>query len=233
VLWAYDYFSKAHLLKLTGPATANLNQPTTVNVVDGQNGQPLSGVSVGATTTDADGNARVTFTTAGTQSLKSSRSDSVRSNRLDVCVHNGNDGTCGTSAPAPPPPPPPPPSPPLGRIVQPRNGQHFRHGRGPRWLRGSVTPGAGGLKMVLIRLERKRHGHCTAFDGHLARFRAIRCGARHAPWFYVGAAPDFSLVLSHQLRDGTYVMDIGAVDRAGRADGSLQRGRSRIVFSVG
>src|SRR4051794_6333293 len=86
VLWAFDLFSKHHLLQLTGPASATVGTPTTVHVVDGQNGAPMAGASVGGTTTDAAGNAQVTFAQAGVQRLKAEAPDSVRSNQLLVSV---------------------------------------------------------------------------------------------------------------------------------------------------
>ena len=105
VLWAYNYFNLHHLLKLTGPATANAGTPFVVHVSDGQTGEPLSNVAIGqapagaappppsppGSLTDAAGNLTVTLTAAGTATLKATRGDSVRSNGLPVCVHNGND----------------------------------------------------------------------------------------------------------------------------------------------
>jgi hypothetical protein len=246
VLWAYDFFNKSHLLKLTGPASADVGQPVTVNVVDGQSGQPLSAASVGASTTDSSGNARVTFSQLGTQSLKATRSDSVRSNRLDVCVHNGNDGTCGTTAPGAPPPPastPPtitpaptitlPSKAPQGEVKSIRNGVRFAHGHGPRILRGAVTLGSDGLKQVQLRLERTFRGRCQALSPTSERFVRISCGAQHAPWISVGDAADFSYLLPFALPRGRYVLDIEAVDQAGHRDRFLVPGRNRVVFGVG
>ena len=42
VLWAFDAFSKTHVLKLTGPGTATTGSPFTVNVTDGQDGSPAA-----------------------------------------------------------------------------------------------------------------------------------------------------------------------------------------------
>ncbi len=48
---------------------------------------------------NAQGVATVTISTAGTYALQATASDSVPSDPLTVCVHNGDDGNCGTTAP--------------------------------------------------------------------------------------------------------------------------------------
>src|SRR5439155_21112084 len=57
VLLAYDFFSKAHLLKLVGPGSANTGVAIRVTVTDGQNGSPVAGATVCGQTTGADGGA--------------------------------------------------------------------------------------------------------------------------------------------------------------------------------
>src|SRR5713226_815029 len=79
VLFAYDFFSKVHLLKLAGPGGANVGEPVRVTVTDGQNGTPVAGASVGGQLTGADGSATFTFSTVGVHPLKAERADSVRS----------------------------------------------------------------------------------------------------------------------------------------------------------
>jgi hypothetical protein len=93
VLFAYDAFNKQHFLKLRGPHTAREGRPITVTVTDGQNGQPIAGAAVGPVnnmtsggTTDANGQATVTFERRGVKRLKAERSDSIRSNSLYVRV---------------------------------------------------------------------------------------------------------------------------------------------------
>jgi len=92
VLFAFDAFSKAHFLKLTGPHFARAGQPITVTVTDGQNGTPISGASVGpigntgSATTNAAGQAQVTFASRGVKRVKAERADSIRSNALTVGV---------------------------------------------------------------------------------------------------------------------------------------------------
>jgi hypothetical protein len=85
VLWIFDAFNKAHVLKLTGPSTATTGAPVTVTVTDGD-GAPLSGATVGGAQTGADGKATLSFPQAGVHRLKAERADSVRSNSLAVCV---------------------------------------------------------------------------------------------------------------------------------------------------
>lgn len=98
VLFAYDFFSKAHLLKLVGPGSANTGEAVRVTVTDGQNGTPVAGASVGGQVTGADGGATLTFGTTGVYPLKAESPDSVRSNTVAVCVHNGADGACGSGS---------------------------------------------------------------------------------------------------------------------------------------
>lgn len=245
VLWAYDFFSKAHLLKLTGPTTANAGEPVTVHVVDGQDGSPIAGATVNGATTDANGDATTSFPSTGTFTLKAERADSVRSNTLRVCVHAGNDGTCGTPGAGPPPastPAAPPPAasapitvtavpdlvPPHGQIDGIAEGRVFRHGRGPRVLRGhSDEPGP-----VRVRLTRNDRGRCSYYSGAAERLRRARCGAAHGRYFVVGSEARWSYLLPFRLPRGRYVLDVLAADRAGNRDVQRRRGGNRIVFRV-
>jgi hypothetical protein len=86
VLWIFDAFSKAHVLKLAGPSAATTGAPVTVDVTDGGDGSPQAGASVGGAQTGADGKATLTFADAGIHRLKAERADSVRSNTLTLCV---------------------------------------------------------------------------------------------------------------------------------------------------
>jgi hypothetical protein len=85
VLWIFDAFSKAHVLKLAGPGSATTGAPVTVTVTNGD-GTPLAGATVGGVQTGADGKATLSFAEAGVHRLKAERADSVRSNSLTVCV---------------------------------------------------------------------------------------------------------------------------------------------------
>lgn len=86
VLWAFDAFSKQHVLRLAGPTAGHTGEPLNVKVTDGADGTPLAGASVGGTSTGADGVARLTFSRPGIYRLKAERADSVRSNALSVCI---------------------------------------------------------------------------------------------------------------------------------------------------
>lgn len=238
VLWAANGGTAAHLLKLEGPSDANVGSSTVFRVTDGQNGQPVSGATVANTTSDANGNAAVTFSARGTQTLKASRGDSVRSAALGVCVHNGNDGTCGTTAPSPllpgglpaPTVKPRPAGTLISRIVGLRNHQRFRRRNAPRSLRVQVSvPSGGVLRQVRIRLERRVRGGCLYLDGRSERFRRQRCG--HGAFFAVGNTTSLSYLLPRPLARGNYVFDVQAVDARGRATGLLP-GVSHVVFDV-
>ena len=161
VLWAYDFFNKVHYLALSGPTSVNAGESVTFHVVDGQNNAPVQGATVNGATTDANGDATTSFGAVGSFPLKAEEPSSVRSNRLTVCVHNGDDGTCGTTAggggggggagTAPTTPtsttttaPTTAAAPgaaadhtaPQGQIDGPADGSVFGHRRGPRLLRG-------------------------------------------------------------------------------------------------
>ena len=73
-------------LRLAGPASATTGAPVPVSVVDGADGSPEPGASVGAATTGADGNATLSFADAGIYRLKADRADAIRSNTLVLCV---------------------------------------------------------------------------------------------------------------------------------------------------
>lgn len=239
VLWAANGGSAAHLLKLDGPDNADVGSPTVFRVTDGQNGQPVSGVAVANATSDASGNATVTFSSRGTQTLKASReSDSVRSAALGVCVHSGNDGTCGTTAPSPslpgglpaPTVKPHPGRAPIPRIVGLHNHRRFSRRHAPRSLRVRVSvPSGSSLRQVRIRLERRVRGRCLYLDGRSERFRRHRCG--HGAFFAVGDRSSLSYLLPQPLTRGNYVFDVQAVDAGGRPTGLIP-GVSHVVFDV-
>jgi len=86
VLFAFDAFNKAHILKLTGPGTARVNQAVILTVTDGQNGKPVAGADVDGKISDANGYILITFASAGRKELKARKSDSIRSNQLTIQV---------------------------------------------------------------------------------------------------------------------------------------------------
>ncbi|KAF8150197.1 hypothetical protein B0H34DRAFT_667001 [Crassisporium funariophilum] len=86
VLFAFDGFSKEHILKLSGPNLAHRNQPVTLTVVDGQTGNPVAGADVNGQLSDTNGKISITFGKVGLQGVKAQKSDSVRSNNLPIVV---------------------------------------------------------------------------------------------------------------------------------------------------
>lgn len=102
VLYAYDFFSKSFLLRLSGPASAKEGEDFTVTVTDGTCGCAISGATVGGATTDANGQAVLRFQSAGNVTLKAERADSVRSNALTVEIRR--DSSTTTPAPTTPAP---------------------------------------------------------------------------------------------------------------------------------
>ncbi len=249
VLWAYNYFNLPHLLDLSGPASVNSDAPFTVHVADGQTDSPIAGASIGedvagvttpipgSATTDANGNATLAPTHAGMVTLKATQPESVRSNRLVVCVHSGNDGTCGTTVPGAPKGTPKG-APEIVPVVPTNvamvggveNERHYSRRGAPRILRGLVQVPAGGtLREVRISLQRRNGKRCQAFNGAREAFTRSRCGV--ARFFSVGGAESFSYLLPAPLPAGRYVYDIKAIDSSGRPT-KLVAGVSHVVFHV-
>ncbi|MFI4994060.1 MAG: Ig-like domain-containing protein [Solirubrobacterales bacterium] len=249
VLWAYNYFNLPHRLRLSGPASAGIDMPFAVHVIDGQTGEPLSGASIGqlvsgvttaipsSSTTDASGNATVALAHTGVSTLKATQAESVRSNGLTVCVHNGNDGTCGTTVTGGGPGKSSTTQTPqitvsdVAKVAGVKNGHVYSRRRAPRVLGGIVKVPAGGtLRQVRISLERRYHGRCWDFSGSRVRFvRARKCGS--ASFFSVGGSESFSYLLPARLPKGRYVFDIEGVDSAGHVT-KLVSGVSHVVFQV-
>jgi hypothetical protein len=248
VLWAYNFFGLSHLLSLSGPATANLGTPFTVHVTDGQTGQPVAGAAVGqlvggvttttasSPTTDANGNATVVLTQGGSETLKATQSESVRSNGLTICVHSGNDGTCGTTLQhGSEVPPLIAKSLPIVFIAVPRvdgvkNGHSYSRRSAPRILTGSIGALAGEpLREVRLSLTRTRKGHCSAFNGRSAVFKRASCHTAH--FFKVADTSSFSYLLPSRLPAGQYVYVIEAVSDSGLIT-TPANGVSRVVFDV-
>ena len=249
VLWAYNFFGLPHLLSLTGPAGVDAGTPFSVHVVDGQTGQPISGAAIGETaagvtttipgspTTDANGNATITLAHTGTVRLKATQAESVRSNGLAVCVHQGNDGTCGTTVttgggvPSPVPPVTATPTlPEVAHVAGVTSGHVYSRRSAPRVLAGSVEVPAGGtLREVRIALERSAHHRCFAFSGRRGAF--VRASCDTTRFFHVADTTSFSYLLPARLPAGRYVYDVEAVDDAGHIT-KLAGGVSHVVFYV-
>jgi hypothetical protein len=257
VLWAYNYFNLHHLLSITGPASVDAGKSFSVHVVDGQTGQPISGAAIGemtagvtttipgSPTTDANGNATITLAHAGSVTLKATQLESVRSNGLVVCVHNGNDGTCGTEdliacpvtssscgdeMPVKKVSSPPPPPPDVARAGGAVNGHVYSRRSAPRILEGSVEVPAGDtLHEVRIALERSVHHRCFAFSGGRGAFVHASCHATR--YFDVADTTSFSYLLPARLPAGRYVYDVEAIDDSGHVT-KLADGVSHVVFYV-
>ena len=97
VLYAFDAFSKAHALKLTGPGAARTGAPVNVTVTDGFNGSPQASATVAGAPTGPDGVATLTFPERGIYRLKAERPDSIRSNALVLCVDPPDAEPCTSS----------------------------------------------------------------------------------------------------------------------------------------
>ncbi len=233
VLFAYDFFSKVHLLKLAAPGSANTGEPVRVTVTDGQNGSPVAGASVGGQVTGADGGATLTFDTVGVHPLKADKADSVRSNTIGVCVHTGADGACGTG-----------PGDvaagggsqardstgPVARISGIRRGQRFSARRAPRLLKGTVGVDPSGVKAVYVRLWRHHRGRCDYYSWRTEKLQRGRCGA-HRDLVYAGGGPKWSYLLPFTPPPGHYRVDAIAVD--GHGNGSaIAAGANRVDFYV-
>jgi hypothetical protein len=198
----------------------------TVNVVDGQNGAPVAGATVAGATTDAAGNARVTFTQAGVQRLKAEAPASVRSNALVVAV-----GAAGAPAPAAVPGAVVDRTAPRARVLSPRSGHVYRFRRfSPRLIHVAVTENGSGIRTVKLRLTRRVGKRCFSFSGRRDRFIGTRCGRGF--FFTVSDRSDFTFLLPQRLRRGHYVLDVEAIDKALNRDAVRERGRNRSVFDV-
>jgi hypothetical protein len=215
VLFGFDYFSKAHLLKLTAPESAEPGQPVTVTVLDGQDNSPIAGATVGGALTGADGKAQVTFPDVGRQSLKADRADSVRSNAALVCVHRGDDGTCGTTPQAAGGTLPPKVTrSPVSALVGLSAGQRFAAGKGPRLLKGHVDLGSGRLQAVRLRLRRVTSGKCYFWSVKAEKWRHRACSTDG--FFYtIGDDADWSYLFPARLGPGRYDLHAKAVDAGG------------------
>ena len=94
ILFAFDAFNANAFLKLTGPGTAIVNQPTFFTVTDGQTGKPVAGATLdvgpgasAAGTSDSNGQVSAIFMAVNTlHQVKASKPGSIRSNRVTLIV---------------------------------------------------------------------------------------------------------------------------------------------------
>lgn len=205
--------------------------------------EPAAGAAIGGATTGSDGRATITLTDRGPAGLRATGgADDIRSATDQTCVTDGSDGACGSPAAA---------GPcattgrdglcgtadrtaPRGKITAIRNGQRFGKGKGPRTLKGFVTPDPSGIGHVRLRLTRTAaHHRCTTYDGKREQLVEMRrCGAARGRWFDAGNREQWSYLLPTRLPAGRYVLDLRVSDAKGNADTTLQRTRNRVVFTV-
>ncbi len=243
ILFAYGTGSEP-LLALTGPPVARPGETIELQVTQVGSGLPVVGATVQGQTTGANGRVRVVVAAGGAATFKAEKPGAIRSNRVSVCLTNGQDGSCGTTAagqtpggsgPAAQAPGAGPTSrvrdtlAPAARLSAIREQQRFSRARAPRELRGSVAADPSGLATVKLRLTRRDRGKCAYFSGRKERFVKTGCGRSF--FFAIGDRAAFSYLLPERLSRGRYVLDVIAVDRAGNRD-QLARGRNRVVFTV-
>jgi hypothetical protein len=205
--------------------------------------QPATGVTVsggGASATSAAGGiATLTLSTPGNVTLRATNTGDAPSAGFVVCVHNGNDGNCGTTSPSGTTTPTtgggtPTPAPykgPFALVPDVKglvDGHVYPHGSAPRTIAGTVVAHSA-VTTVSAELRRRYRGHCSAYDGVRARFRAARCGS--GSFFKLADGGAFSYLLPAALGPGRYVLDIRASDAVGNVT-TLARGSSRRVFYV-
>jgi hypothetical protein len=226
VLFGFDFFSKAHLLKLSGPASSPVGQPFTAHVVDGSNNANIDGATVGGQTTDASGNATITPATAGLLHLKADKSDSLRSNAVDVCVTSASQPTCGATTPGggvggaivdklPP----------SVSIASITSGKRYRHGHGPRKLAGHASD-AGGLFQVYFRLTRRTGAGCQWYSSNRSVFTHAQSDCDGARFQKVGKNASWSYLLPFKLPKGRYTLEEKAIDL------TYNGARRRVSFTV-
>jgi hypothetical protein len=241
VLFAYSNYGEP-LLQLSGPGRAATGQSFSVTVQqnDGNGNRTVApGANVQGHTTDAAGQATLSFSDPGVKRIKATRSGSVRSNAIDVCVYAEGSGDCGTTKagsgePGPPaqetPGQPAPPAkdttPPLVTIGQPVDGRTYA--KGPRLLSGNVSDDHG-LQQVFLRVRKPGSGasktRCRWYSAKREVFthRSVPCS--RSRFFRIGKSGNWSYLLPARLRTGGYVLDVKALDtsyNAGRATASFR-----------
>ncbi|MCJ1358008.1 MAG: hypothetical protein MMC33_008006 [Icmadophila ericetorum] len=87
VLWAFNAFNLEHFLKVTpGDGVVKRGGSITVTVTDGSTGEVIEGAVIDGVTTNASGEATLTFPHVGIFSYKATLPGSLRSNALRVVV---------------------------------------------------------------------------------------------------------------------------------------------------
>jgi hypothetical protein len=223
LLFAYDIFTKLHLLDLIAPQAAQVGEAFQVKVVDGASGEPIAGAAIEGEVTGADGLATLTYYSPGVQAPKATRVDSVRSNAASICIYVPGIESCPSEAPAVDTGPLET-EPPVTRIARPEDGA--RYARGPRRIRGRVDELGSGIDRVELVFVRRRDGRCSSWSPGRSRF--ARGGCRRAVPFRAGNTPRWTYLLPRRLARGRYRIRARAVDEAGNV------GRfHRVRFVVG
>jgi len=196
-------------------------------------------------TTNADGAATVTLSTAGPAVLRATKANRAPSASESVCATTGSDGACGSAAATTPAADgcvtngadgrcaTRDRSAPATAITGIREGQRFRRGKGPRRLQATVASDPSGLLTVKLRLTRSDRGHCSYLSGRFERLRRMPCDRTNVAWFAVGDREQVDYLLPRSLPRGRYVLDVNAIDKAYNRDDARRRGGNRIVFHVG
>ena len=225
-----------------GPAPDYLTE----NITEDASGVTVAGGGISATT-GPNGKAALTFTARGPVGIRASKSGEIRSATETVCVTDGADGFCGTTKPGDPVPAPAPAvaasAPDVVAAVGSAGGsigeqQHFKRGKSPRELSGTVDGEASGIKEIRVRLTRRNGKLCERYDGARERWvKMKRCGAENGTFFSVGDRTPWTYLLPQALTKGRYVFDTQVVDRAGNVTRGATRGkpgeaRNRVVFHV-
>ncbi len=232
VLFTFDSFGKP-LLRLAGPARAEVGKTASVIVTDGTTGQPLEGATIAGVpgASGTDGRLQVAFATEGVTRLKAERAGSVRSNALEVCVEVPGAGRCSAFVPelSVPGPAVQDSTAPVARISRPRGGR--RYGRGPRLLKGVVGDDPSGVREVKIALRRRTRGRsCQWWSGRRERFVGTHC--RKVFFFAIGSNRNWSYLLPRALPAGRYVLDVKAFDGRRNRDERFVSGSNRSRFEV-
>jgi hypothetical protein len=230
-------------LGIDAPSVVEAGSPFTVTVTSYDNVSGAASPAAGATvsdggvevTTDAAGHATLALPSTGTQLVRVTAPNAVRS-EASVCVHKGNDGNCGTVSPTGVTAPGTTPLTPVYKgpyaVVAHATGLLEGHvysaKTAPQVLRGTVATHSR-IVSVSLKLRRSYRGRCSAYNGVKERFQEARCGV--GSFFNVGSTPSFSYLLPGALAPGRYVLDIQATDAAGNRT-SLARGSTRVVFYV-
>jgi hypothetical protein len=218
VLWAFDGFSKKHVLRLDGPGSAHTGAPVAVGVSDGQTGSPMMGARVGGAVTGTDGRAVLRFQRPGVFALKAERSDSIRSNALSLCVDPAGAPPCTSTDKAAP------------TISLTLPGRYASDSSRSRTLllswQADDRTGGSGLQSYDLEVRRVRSGGTAAAPG----FRSLLRNSRFTRAHFRGAA------------GAAYQFKVTARDRAGnRTEATSKpviipiddRDRRKIHFSHG